>query len=213
MTFPSIQEIQTYTTASWDVVLGKTEAMQRFDLSAQGFWRSFYALFIAILLGEVGSLVVSLLADDGSFFEIGAFFTEWTNEPALLAFSYAFVLIFPALHWVTFAFVIGRFANRLGIQETYSSYIIVRNWAWIFLACFGLLVEMMIRLSGSAYQELVLSYLWMFFEYWVYFRVARLVAVASIPVSLGLVALEYIVGIVVVLIPSLLINLIVVLVF
>ncbi len=188
--------------------MGRTEALQQFDLSANGFWRSFYALPISMALGVASYLVISLFSAVISFLNTGEFSIWGTTEAIFLLFALGLVVIFPVLHWAAFAYITGRFSNNLGIRETYSSYIIVRNWSAVLLACLGLLVEMLTRLTGAQQLGIVLSYIAMFVGSWVYFRVARQVALASLPISFGLVALEYALSFSLAIMPTLLIGII-----
>ncbi|GHB45074.1 hypothetical protein GCM10007094_38070 [Pseudovibrio japonicus] len=185
--------------------MGNPEALQQFDLSVAGFWRSFYAQLVALALGLASLLIFIPFSADGSILQLGEFLGGQPSEVLYRLAIYVVVLIWPALNCVVFAYTTGCLSDRLGIRDTYSNYIIVRNWATVVLACFTILFELLMRLSGSALLEQVLAYLPAFLGLWVYFRVARLVALATIPVSFGLLALEFVVDLALVLIPTYLI--------
>ncbi len=192
--------------------MDKTEAMQRFDLSVQGFWRSFYALLIVIPLGLAGLLTISLLSAGSTFLQTGEIFTEWRMEPNFLAIGYALAVILPALHLAAFAYITGRFSNRSGVRETYTGFITVRNWATVVLAGFrsaGRSADASFWLCAAGVRSHVCCNV---FGYWDQFRVARLVAPASLPVSFGLIALEYAPGALIAIIPTFLVGIIVALV-
>ena len=54
---PSAEEIQQYLTGAWRMMLGKADGLRLLDLSADGFWNSFFAIVIALpalIVGWVG---------------------------------------------------------------------------------------------------------------------------------------------------------------
>ncbi len=54
---PSAEEIQLYLTGAWRMMMGKADGLRLLDLSADGFWNSFFAIVIALpalIVGWVG---------------------------------------------------------------------------------------------------------------------------------------------------------------
>ena len=54
---PSIEEIQQYLTGAWRMMLGKADGLRMLDISADGFWNSFFAIAVALpalIVGWVG---------------------------------------------------------------------------------------------------------------------------------------------------------------
>lgn len=45
---PSVEDIQRYLTGAWRMMLGKTDGLRLLDLSADGFWNSFFAIVVAL---------------------------------------------------------------------------------------------------------------------------------------------------------------------
>jgi hypothetical protein len=45
---PEIEEIQRYLTGSWRMMTGKPDGIRLLDISADGFWNSFFAIAIAL---------------------------------------------------------------------------------------------------------------------------------------------------------------------
>jgi hypothetical protein len=45
---PSLSEIQQYLTGSWRMMMGKADGIRMLDISADGFWDSFFAIAIAL---------------------------------------------------------------------------------------------------------------------------------------------------------------------
>ena len=54
---PSAEEIQQYLTGAWRMMMGKPDGLRLLDLSADGFWNSFFAIIVALpalFVGWVG---------------------------------------------------------------------------------------------------------------------------------------------------------------
>ena len=48
LSMPRLEEIQQYFTGSWRMMMGKPEGLRLLDISADGFWNSFFAIAIAL---------------------------------------------------------------------------------------------------------------------------------------------------------------------
>ena len=45
---PSAEEIITSLSGAWRMMIGRTEGLRMLDLSADGFWTSFFAIVVAL---------------------------------------------------------------------------------------------------------------------------------------------------------------------
>ena len=45
---PRVEEIQQYLTGAWRMMMGKPDGIRLLDISADGFWNSFFAIAIAL---------------------------------------------------------------------------------------------------------------------------------------------------------------------
>src|SRR3982750_2219871 len=45
---PRIEEIQQYLTCAWRMMMGRPDGLRLLDISADGFWNSFFAIAIAL---------------------------------------------------------------------------------------------------------------------------------------------------------------------
>jgi hypothetical protein len=45
---PAIAEIQSYLTGAWRMMMGKPDGIRLLDISADGFWNSFFAIAVAL---------------------------------------------------------------------------------------------------------------------------------------------------------------------
>ena len=56
---PPGDDIQKYLYGAWQLLLGRREGMKLLDLSADGFWNSFYAIVLALPAMFVGWVSVT----------------------------------------------------------------------------------------------------------------------------------------------------------
>jgi len=116
-------EIERSLTAAWRLFLGKPEAMRLFDTSADGFWRSFRAIFLILpfylitSLADRADLLHDSVPDDN--FSDGAF---WFAKTLTLC-----------LDWVTLPILLGLLSNFINIARGYPAYVVARNWATVLM--------------------------------------------------------------------------------
>ncbi len=124
-----IQEIGQSCIASWRVMKGEAEALQQFDLSADGFWRSFLVIFLLLPF-----YFLSLISEQSLMLEINL---ERGQEAAEIATGGALLYIGKTLSlfvdWVTFPLVLAVLAGSIGLKRTYGPYIVVRNWSTLII--------------------------------------------------------------------------------
>jgi hypothetical protein len=109
-------EIQRGLTGAWRLMTGKADGMQLLDLSADGFWNSFFAIVIA---------VPALLPG----------WSGYANEirpgPELMGARFA---LLPALAiidigtWVLPLVALALVARRIGIADRFVPYVVATNW-------------------------------------------------------------------------------------
>jgi hypothetical protein len=114
----SIGEITRALTAVWMLFIDRQGAVQRFDSSVEGFWRSFQAILLAVPF-----YAVSIMADLDALATLD---TGGEFDPArhVLAQSIGF-----ALDWAALPLLLALLAPVLGIRNGYSAYIVIRNWS------------------------------------------------------------------------------------
>ena len=106
------------------VFKGEADALSHFNLSTDGFWRSFQALWLILvpyfiaMLAERNTLVGNMGIELSTFPSTQFFFAKLSNI---------------GLEWVMMPIALALLAGVLGIKREYSSYIIVRNWASVCL--------------------------------------------------------------------------------
>lgn len=113
---PRSDDIQHYLLATWRMMTGKPDAIRMLDLSAEGFWDSFFAIIIAIPALFVSWVTV---AND-----IGGGGT--TGDRVSILFGLAFVDL---VSWVAPLVVLGLVARYVGIGDRFVHYVVATNWA------------------------------------------------------------------------------------
>jgi hypothetical protein len=117
----SADETQASLTGAWRLMLGKVEGLRLLDLSADGFWNSFYAIVVAapaLIVGWVG--IANEIGDPNAF-------AGRLDTLVRLALVDLGAWILPL---VGFAFI----APRAGIGGRFVAYVVASNWATAIIA-------------------------------------------------------------------------------
>lgn len=117
MPMPSGDEIQASLAASWRLMQGRADAVRQLDVSADGFWNSFFAI------------VVSL----------PPLFAVWTSEaidiapaPGALGDRLGIVLrlgIIEIVIWVASVLPLAYVIYRMGRHDRVAPFVVSNNWA------------------------------------------------------------------------------------
>jgi hypothetical protein len=122
---PSAAEIQRYLTGAWRLMTGKTDGLSMLDISADGFWNSFFAIVVAAPALFVGWI--------GMANEIAA-------EP-LAGSRLSILLRLAAIDisaWILPLAVLAVAAPLAGIGARFVHYVVASNWGsaliiWLML--------------------------------------------------------------------------------
>jgi hypothetical protein len=114
---PGRDEILRSLTGAWNLFLDRPDALRYFDISIDGFWRSFGAIllllpsYVLIALAERSRMLADPTGGgfDGDVFLINKIFSI-------------------GIDWVAFPIVFAFIAGPLGLGRSYSAFIIARNW-------------------------------------------------------------------------------------
>lgn len=123
---PSAEDIQQNLTGAWRMMLGKTDGLRLLDLSADGFWNSFFAIVVALpplVVSWVGAANVMAAASD----EIGGRLSI-VMRLALIDVS----------TWIVPIALLAAVASRTGIADRLVQIVVASNWgtaliAWLML--------------------------------------------------------------------------------
>ncbi len=184
---PGIQEIRQSCSACWGIMKGEGEAVQQFDLSVRGFWRSFAVIFLLAPL-----YYISLKSEQAGLLEEhmlqGGDVAHMTVAAGTYYLGKALAL---GVDWIAFPIIVGLLSTSVGLQRTYTPYIIVRNWSSLLI----LLPQTVLNLgylSGLIPTPLLvmLTLPLIGWVLWYRYRIARVVGQCTLAASIGLVVLD-----------------------
>ncbi|UDL87075.1 transporter [Mesorhizobium sp. PAMC28654] len=121
----SADDTHASLTGAWRLMLGKTDGLRLLDLSADGFWNSFFAIVVAapaLIVGWVG--VANEIGDPDAFAgRLGMLIRLATVDIG---------------SWVLPLVALALVAPRLGVGGRFVHYVVASNWAsaitaWLML--------------------------------------------------------------------------------
>lgn len=119
---PSGEEIQRYLTGVWRMMLGRKDGLALLDLSADGFWNSFFGMIVA-----VPPLVVAWVGFANDLSALGGDVGNRLSivlRLAMLDFS----------TWVVPLAVLAAAARPAGLSDRFVHIVVSGNWASALLA-------------------------------------------------------------------------------
>jgi hypothetical protein len=141
---PPADDIQRYLTGAWQLMMGKREGVALLDVSADGFWNSFFAIAIAL-----PALIVGWV---GTANEIGA-------DPAAAASRLSYLLRLALIDigaWILPLVGLAFVASSAGIRDRFVHYVIASNWSSAILAWL-MLPAALLRLVTPSNSDLALT--------------------------------------------------------
>lgn len=119
---PSLAEVLRYFGGSAQLMLGRTEGLRRLDLSADGFWTSFFAMVVA-----APPVALSWIEFERS--ERASHLTE-----AGTVIIYAAHALADVLAWVLPVLILMLVAGRTGYSRKIVPLVVATNWGGALLA-------------------------------------------------------------------------------
>lgn len=178
-------EITRSLTGAWELFLDRPGAMRFFDVSVDGFWRSFAAVVLVVptyALAVLADNQMSLAADPGLAPESGAGFLLHNGVGLLL-------------DWIALPLILALLARPLGIAHHYAEFVVARNWcAVIASAPFGIIGLLIVSgVVGTDFGSLLmLAALIAVLRY--NYVIARRSLEASVGFAIGIVVLDFVVS-------------------
>jgi hypothetical protein len=114
-------ETQASLTGAWRLMLGKADGVRLLDLSADGFWNSFYAMIVAVPALMVGWVGIAN--------EVG--------DPDAFAGRLAMLVKLATVDlgaWVLPLVALALVAPHAGIGARFVAYVVASNWASAIIA-------------------------------------------------------------------------------
>lgn len=113
---PPAEAIQHYLLGAWRMMNGRADGLRMLDLSADGFWTSFYAIAIALPAMLVGWVAV---AADFSVLD-----PDSTRLSLVLRLAMVDLTV-----WVLPLVALALIAPRLGIAGRFVHFVVASNWS------------------------------------------------------------------------------------
>ncbi|MEO3386551.1 transporter [Mesorhizobium sp. CAU 1741] len=139
---PPADDIQRQLVAAWQLMNGRREAMRLLDVSADGFWNSFFAILVAMPVLVVGWVPLAN----------AAFPDSTISERIGVMVRIAMVDIGA---WVLPIVVLALVARHIGIRDRFVHFVVASNWGSALFAWF-MLPASLLRLVFPGTDELAL---------------------------------------------------------
>lgn len=113
---PPITDILGYLAGAWRMMNGKRDGMRAFDISADGFWNSFFAIPVALPALFVGWMGIA---------------SELAQEPAIFGSRLSIMArlaLIDLFSWVLPLAVLALVARAAGIADRFVHYVVASNW-------------------------------------------------------------------------------------
>jgi hypothetical protein len=171
---PDRSEIVSSFVGAWRLFRMDPDAMRWFNISMDGFWRSFFAAVLAL-----PSFAFAYAFQVGDIVD--------APEPAVAGLIGAIAY---GASWIVFPLVAAFVVRPMGYGHRYVPYIIAHNWAGGLIAQAYLAVEILVRIGILAgdmggFVKIVLFVVTL----WYSWRVARAALEASVSLAAALVVL------------------------
>jgi hypothetical protein len=121
--------------AAFDLVVRDQRAWSKFDLTADGFYRSFAAILIVLPL----IILIEVLDDQIAIAELIRQGKQATDRAAYGLSSAAFSAVTLAVQWLLFPVVMLFLLRYLELAERYSALVIAHNWGTFLLYAAGVI--------------------------------------------------------------------------
>ncbi|PVB59463.1 hypothetical protein DCO57_22320 [Labrenzia sp. 011] len=178
----SLNEIRAALDGSWLLLRNRPEGMTYFDLSLQGFWRSFSVVFLLI-----PAFLISGLAEKEFYFTENMFQPETFPDSAYWTAQMVGLVV----DWLTLPILLAVLAVPIGISKSYVPFIVARNWTSLLASVPYMItyVLFLLRIIPPGVAVL-LSFSSLLVVLWYRYLVARIALQASISLAAGVVVLD-----------------------
>ncbi|WP_048648621.1 hypothetical protein [Nitratireductor soli] len=113
---PPAAEIQQYFAGVWRLMMGRADGLKLLDLSADGFWNSFFAIAVAFPALIVGWVTIANEMAGGDVFSF--------------RFSlFVRLMLTDLASWVLPYGILALAARPAGVADRFVHYVVANNWA------------------------------------------------------------------------------------
>lgn len=182
------EEIARSLSGAWALFLNRREGMQAFDVSADGFFRSF-----GVILLVLPPYLISVLAEV-RLLEIAGVPAE--SFPMVWFFAWKIVGL--GIDWIALPLVLVVLARPLGIAKRYGAFVVARNWAGPLAMSISVLPSVLFA-AGLVGQEvaaiLFLATVILVIRY--QYLITRIALQTAIAATIGIVVLDLLLSLVI----------------
>jgi hypothetical protein len=114
---PSTSDIRQYMLGAWRLMFGRQDGLKLLDVSADGFWDSFFAMVVALPPLVIGWIAYANVL--GQSPEI------YGGKPSILVR----LAVAEFGEWVLPLVVLAFAARQVGIADRFVHYVVATNWA------------------------------------------------------------------------------------
>ncbi|MET0597721.1 MAG: transporter [Mesorhizobium sp.] len=139
---PSADDIQQFLSAAFRLMIGRKDAIRQFDLSADGFWNSFFAIVVAL---PALAVIWVTAANDLS------------QLPEMTASRLSLFLRLAVADLGAWVLPIGGMAlaaRPIGIADRFVHYVVASNWGTAVIAWLMLPASLLNMLAPAAWREI-----------------------------------------------------------
>ncbi len=123
---PPAEDIQQFLTGAWRLMMGKPDGIRLLDISADGFWNSFFAIVISLPVLVVGWVAVA---------------NDLSQNPDIAGGRFSIFLrlgLADLGSWLIPIGVLALVARPAGIGNRFVHYVVASNWGsalllWLML--------------------------------------------------------------------------------
>ncbi|MGD9914635.1 MAG: transporter [Rhizobiaceae bacterium] len=147
---PRLSEVQRYFTGSWRLLNGRKDGLRLLDISADGFWDSFFAIVVAL---PPLALRWFLLA------------SELARSPDIYGGTPSIILriaISDAVEWIVPLVALAVLARQLGIADRFVAFVVANNWSTALLLWLTLPLPLIASTDGLNAETITLVVLAVF---------------------------------------------------
>lgn len=137
---PPAEDVQRQMFGAWRMMTGHREGIRLLDLSADGFWNSFFAILVAgpALMVSWAPIAAMLAGPDA-------------NLAARLSFVVRLAIVDVGA-WVIPLAILAAVAGAAGVRDRFVHYVVATNWGGALFGWF-MLPASLLRLVAPGMQE------------------------------------------------------------
>ena len=179
-------EIVSSLEGCFRLARGKDDALSYFNISSDGFWRSFIAMALSLLVSVLQSYLEVFAYNRADLPEV-----EGLKSGALEFSLYPMLIIL--LSWLTFLIFVYAISRSAGFHEKYWTFAIVYNWCQLAIIGVWFVLSVFILGTVGIEQFALFFFLYLIASYmFLWFVAVRTLAVTTL-MATGLIFVEFLI--------------------